>query len=179
MAQPRFETLFREQLEALYNAEKQIAAALPKMIAIASTEELSSLLQSHLGETNEQAVRLEQIFEAMGEEPAVRESVGMKGLILECDGLMSRLDKGALLDVSLIWAAQKIEQYEICGYSSVQAIAEILGQQGFADLLEEAIEEEKAADENFWELAESIVERANGIEDEIPMEQEISEPYRR
>src|SRR5215472_3359110 len=101
MAEPKFETLFREQLEALHNAERQNAAILPKMIAAASSVELADLLQSHLEETKEQVIRLEQIFGTMGEEPAVRESAGMKGLIQECEGLLSRLEKGALLDMTV------------------------------------------------------------------------------
>jgi ferritin-like metal-binding protein YciE len=178
MAEPRFETLFREQLETLYNAEKQNAAALPKLIAAASSDDLAILLQSHLEETNEQVVRLEQIFAAMGEEPAVRESTGMKGLIQEGESLISRIEKGGLLDVSVIDAAQKMDQYEMCGYGTVQAIAQVLGQQDTAELLEETIEEKKRADENLWEIAESIFEGAN-VEYGVEITEDFPDAHRR
>jgi ferritin-like metal-binding protein YciE len=179
MAEPKFETLFREQLESLYNAENQNAAALPKMIAAASSEELAGLLHSHLEETHQQVARLEHIFESMGEEPAVRESTGMKGLIQECENLISRLDKGALLDAAMIDSVQKVERYEICGYGTVQVLAEILGQQDTADLLEETIEEEKAADEGLWEIAESIFEGAGAVYSDTDIEAVILEEHRR
>lgn len=183
MAEAKFETLFREELEILYDAEKQIVAVLPKMIAAASSEELSGALQDHLDETKQQVVRLDRIFEAMGEEAGAREGQGMQGLLQEGENLIAKLEKSAVLDIGLINAAQKVENYEICGYGTVRALAEMLGQQEAAELLEETLEEESAAADILTDLAEVILsgedtsdeEQADSVEEEEEIVEERAE----
>ena len=157
MPDVKFETRFREELEFLYDAERQIIDAFPQMIAAAFSEDLAAALQEELDETKGQVGRLERIFQAMGEEPGVNECQGMKGLILECENLMSRLEKSPVRDVGIIGTAQKVKNYEMCGYEAVRALAELLGQQEAADTLEQTLQEERAADDNLSGIAESIL----------------------
>ena len=157
MPDVKFETRFREELEFLYDAERQIIDAFPQMIAAAFSEDLAGALQDQLNETKEQVARLERIFQAMGEEPAVNECQGMKGLILECENLMSRLEKSPVRDVGIIETAQKVKNYEVCGYEAVRTLAELLGQQEAAEALEQTLEEEKAADKNLSAITEAIL----------------------
>src|SRR5687768_8397464 len=58
--------LFLEQLKDVYNAEKQLVKALPKMAKAASAPELRLAFQDHLAVTKEQVGRLERIFEELG-----------------------------------------------------------------------------------------------------------------
>ena|SRR5579871_1237830 len=157
MPDAKFETRFREELEFLYDAEKQIIDAFPQMIAAAFSEDLAAALQSELDETKEQVGRLERIFQAMGEEPGLNECQGMKGLILEGENLVSRLEKSPVRDVGIIEAAQKVKNYELCGYEAVRALAELLGQQEAADALEQTIDEERSAHEDLSGIAEAIL----------------------
>ena len=166
MPEAKFETLFRDELEDLYDAEKQIVAALPKMIAASSSEELAGALQVHLDETREQVARLEKVFQAMGEEPGGTECQGMQGLLREGEKMISKMQKSPVLDAGIIAAAQKVEHYEISGYGTAHAMAEMLGQQDAADLLQETLAEEKATDETLTEIAEAILTGEAGMDEE-------------
>jgi ferritin-like metal-binding protein YciE len=173
MAEAKFETLFTKELQDLYNAEKQIVEALPKMIAAASVEDLATALADHLEQTKEQVRRLERVFESIGEQPGNTACEGMRGLIQEGEKVIGEMEKSPVLDAALIAAAQKVEHYEISGYATARAMADMLGQSDAADLLDETLEEEKDADETLTEIAESIMTGDTSGEEEE--EEEIEE----
>jgi ferritin-like metal-binding protein YciE len=155
--QAKFEDLFLEELGDLYDAEKQIMATLPKMIAASSSGELARALQQHLDETREHVARLERIFEEIGEEVRGRDSIGMKGLVESGESLIEDVQKSTVLDAALIAAAQKVAHYEISAYGTVRTMAEMLGQENVANALQETLDEESAIDEALTYLSESII----------------------
>jgi ferritin-like metal-binding protein YciE len=172
----KLEDLLKEELEDLYDAEQQIVKALPKMVEAASAEELKSAFQEHLEQTREQVKRLEKVFEAIGEQPGGKKCEGMQGLLKEGEKIISEIEKSPVLDAALIGAAQKVEHYEISGYGTVRTLAEFLGQQDAADLLEETLDEEKATDDNLTEIAESIMTGdATDEDDDEEIEEEEEE----
>ena len=150
------EDLFLDELKDLYSAEKQITKALPKMAKAASTKELSAAFDSHLQETKGHVERLEEIFEKLGKRGAGKTCEGMKGLLEEGSEVIQEIAKGPVRDAGLIAAAQKVEHYEIAGYGSVRSFAELLGKQDTVELLEQTLEEEKAADEKLTTISESV-----------------------
>jgi ferritin-like metal-binding protein YciE len=162
----RFEDLFQEGLESLYDAEKQIVAALPKMIAASSSEELAAAFESHLDATKQQVARLETIFEKMSEQPTGRECEGMQGLLRDGEKLLTEMEKSPTLDVALTAAGRKVEHWEIAAYGSVCALAEMLGQQDALELLQESLEEESEADEALTETADAILNGDATIDEE-------------
>jgi ferritin-like metal-binding protein YciE len=153
----KFEDLFQMGLEDLYDAERQIVAALPKMIAAASSEELGATLEAHLEATKEHVSRLETIFEGIAEDPGSRECRPMQALLDVGARLIGELEKSAVLDAGLIAAAQNVEHYEMAGYRTVCALAEMLGQQDAFDLLDQTLEEEEDADQALTDLADAIL----------------------
>ncbi|MBV8905626.1 MAG: ferritin-like domain-containing protein [Acidobacteriia bacterium] len=157
MNESRFEDLYRQELQDIYDAEKQIVQALPRLIAAASTAELASAFEKHLQQTREQVKRLERVFEMMEEQPANRTCEGMQGLLKEGEKLISEMEKSPILDAGLIAAAQKVEHYEISAYGTLRTMAEMLGQPDAAELLNETLDEEKTTDENLTEIAESVL----------------------
>ncbi len=157
MKAAKFEGLLRSELEELYDAENQILKALPKMIAAVSSADLAEALQDHLDLTKEHVRRLDGIFESIGEEAGSRRSEGMEGVVQESERLLTELEKSPALDAGLLGAAQKVEHYEIAGYRMARAIAEILGQQETAELLQETLDEEMAADETLENLTETVL----------------------
>ena len=58
-----------------------------------------------------------------------------------------------VIDAGLIGCAQAVEHYEIARYGTLKAWAEQLEMEDAVALLEETLEEEKAADEKLSELA--------------------------
>jgi len=153
----KFETLFQEQLEDLYDAEKQLAGALPAMIAASSSPDLSGILESALEDAREQVSRLEALFEGMAEEPGARQSRVMQALLDEGQRFIDELEKSTVLDAALIATVQKVKHHEIAGYATACGLAEMLGQQEAFGLLQETLEEETQSGEELADLYEAIL----------------------
>jgi len=149
--------LMIEEIRDLYDAERQLVKALPKMAKGASSEELRSLIETHLGETQEQVKRLERAFEMLQEKPRGKHCAGIAGIIKEGSDLLAEDFDGAVLDAGIIAGAQRAEHYEMGAYGSVIAWAKQIGEGDIASLLEETLEEEKGADEKLSALAESSI----------------------
>ena len=144
---------FIDELRDLYNAEKQVSKALPKMIKAANASPLSDAFQSHLKETEGQIKRLEQVFESLGEPAKSKTCDGMAGIIEEGKHLMEEDFDDATMDACLIAAAQKVEHYEIGSYGTVIAWAEAMGHDEAVRLLKITLGEEEATDEKLSSLA--------------------------
>src|SRR5688572_6086911 len=149
-----------EEIRDLYNAEKQLVKALPKMAKGAESDELREAFEEHLQETEGQVTRLERVFELLDEKPRGKHCAGMAGIIEEGSEKLQEDMEGSVLDACLIGAAQKVEHYEICAYGTAVAWAEALGLSEVVDVLNETLEEEKAADEKLTALAESGINQA-------------------
>jgi ferritin-like metal-binding protein YciE len=160
--------LFNEELEDLYDAEKQIVKALPKVAEAVASEDLRNALEEHLEQTKQHVTRLEQVFQSVGREAKAKKCEGMKGLLEEGENVISELDQSPVRDAALIAAAQKVEHYEISGYGTLRTFAQLLGHEDAVELLEETLEEEKEADEKLTDIAESEIniEAAEGEEGE-------------
>jgi ferritin-like metal-binding protein YciE len=157
LAQKSLQDLFYEELEDLYDAEKQIVKALPKVAGAAASDELRNALEEHLEQTKEHVNRLEQVFRTIGREAKAKKCDGMKGLLEEGEKVISEIDESPVRDAALIAAAQKVEHYEISGYGTTRTFAQLLGQDEAVELLDETLEEEKEADERLTEIAESEI----------------------
>ncbi len=144
-----------DELRDLYNAEKQISKALPKMVKAANNAALSDTFESHLKETMNQIKRLEQIFQQLGETARGKTCEGMTGILEEGKNLMEEDFDEPTTDATLIAAAQKVEHYEIASYGTVVAWAQAMGHDEAAELLQETLDEEEAADEKLTAIAES------------------------
>jgi len=172
MKEATFDVLFQEELEDLYDAERQIISALPKMAEAASSEELATAFRDHLEQTRQQVKRLDKVFKTIGHKPGGEPCEGMQGLLREGEKMMTELPKSPVLDAALIAAAQKVEHYEISGYGTARTMAEMLGQQDVAELLEETLDEEKETDETLTEIAESIMTGQADDEEELEDEED-------
>ncbi len=158
--------LYVQELKDLYDAENQITKALPKMMKQASSDELRSALEEHLEITKEQARRIEQIFENMGEKLKAQKCKGMQGVIEEGNELLREAEDEDVRDAGIIASAQKVEHYEIASYGTVRTYAQLLGEEEAVQLLQETLDEEKEADQKLNGLAEDINVEAAGGESE-------------
>ena len=156
--------LLVEELRDLYNGEKQLTKALPKLAKNATSEELRDLLETHLDETEHQIARLEDAFEMLGERPRGKHCDGIAGIVEEGNTMLQEDFDGAVMDAGIIAGAQRAEHYEIAAYGTVMAWAKMLGHKDIAALLSETLEEEKAADEKLSALAESSINRQAAAE---------------
>jgi ferritin-like metal-binding protein YciE len=162
--------LFQDELRDVYDAEKRILKALPKMAKAASDEQLRDAFTQHLEETRGQVERLEQVFASLDQKPKGKRCMGMEGIIAEGAELMEEDGEESVLDAGLIASAQRVEHYEITAYGTLMAWAKQLGYQEALELLGENEREEKETDEKLTEIAEGIINQqasaASGDEEE-------------
>jgi len=151
------EDLFINQIEDLYDAEKRITKALPKMIDAATSSNLKEALQHHLTETEGHVTRLERIFSGLNRTPERETCEAMKGLLSEGEEMIKADGAPDVKDAALIAAAQRVEHYEMSGYGTARTFAQRLGYTDAASLLQSTLREEMAADKKLTEVAESSV----------------------
>lgn len=153
--------LYLGELKDLSDAENRLLKALPKMAEAAESAELRQGFERHLEQTKQHALRLEQIFERMGQEPKRRKCAAMVGLIQEADDLMGEDYEDGVKDAALISAAQRVEHYEMAAYGCVRTWAGLLGDSEAKVLLEKTLSEEKETDQKLNQLSETINRQAN------------------
>ena len=149
--------LFLHVVQDIYYAENQIVKSLPDMIDSATNRDLTAALKAHLGETENQIKRLEQVFKLLGEEPEGTDCPAIDGIIEEAQEIAGEVDDDRVLDAAIIAAAQAVEHYEITRYGTLIAWAKDLGRDDVAKLLNTTIEEEKAADKKLTGIAKKKV----------------------
>lgn len=160
------EDLFVDELKDIYDAERRITKALPKMVKAASSEELSSAFEEHLQQTEEHIARLDRIFEIMDKAAGRKTCQAMVGLIEEGQALMEEDATDAVMDAALIAAAQKIEHYEIATYGCLRDWAQLLENNDVARILQQTLDEEGETDKKLSEIAQSLNVEAAEAEDE-------------
>jgi ferritin-like metal-binding protein YciE len=151
--------LFVHTLQDIYYAEKQIEKALPKMAEKATAPDLRDGFARHLEETHQHVARVETVFDMHGKTPKGVTCPAIDGIIAEADDITGDTDNAEVLDAALAAAAQAVEHYEITRYGSLIAWARELGREDCADVLEQTLAEEKAADAKLTELAEARLNR--------------------
>ena len=153
----KLDDLFVHQLQDIYYAENQITKALPTMIEKATSPKLKQGFQTHLTETQNQIKRLEQVFQMHGHDAARASNCpAIDGIIEEAEEVAGDVADKEVLDAALIASAQAVEHYEMTRYGTLIAWAKQLGRQDCASVLEQNLNEEKAADQKLTALAESL-----------------------
>jgi ferritin-like metal-binding protein YciE len=149
-----FHEAFLEELRDSYDAEKQLTKALPKLAKAAASSSLRAAFETHLEETRGHVDRLERIFESLDEKPRGKHCEGIAGIIEEGKSIMDEEFDEATMDACLIAAGQRAEHYEMAAYGTLVAWALSMEHTEAATLLQQILDEEKAADKKLSALAE-------------------------
>jgi len=151
---------FIEELRDTYDAEKQLTKALPKLAKASTNAKLRAAFESHLQETYGQIARLEQVFESLDEKVRGKHCDGIAGIIEEGKSIMEEDFDETTMDACLIAAGQRAEHYEMAAYGTLVAWAQAMGHTEAAKLLQQTLDEEKAADKKLSGLAEGGINRS-------------------
>lgn len=151
---------FIDELRDTYDAERQLTKALAKLAKAATAPELRDAFQSHLEETQGQIQRLEQVFETVDEKVRGKHCEGIAGIIEEGKTIMEEDFDDETMDACLIAAGQRAEHYEMAAYGTLVAWARAMGHEEAAELLQQTLDEEKAADEKLSTLAEGGINQS-------------------
>ncbi len=158
-AEPLQELLI-EGLRDLYDAEKQIAKAIPKIAKAADSDQVRAAFEEHLEVTKRQTERLEEVFEALTEKPRSRPCKGMKGILEEGQEHMEE-HSGAeeVIDSVLIEGGKKVEHYEIAAYNTAIELADTLGNKKVSRLLRQTLAEEERMDRKLDQLSGRLLKK--------------------
>jgi ferritin-like metal-binding protein YciE len=156
MSLMNLEALFLHDLKDIYDAEKQILKALPKMAKAVESDELRTAIEEHHTVTEKQVERLEEVFALLDKPARGKKCAAMEGLLKEGSDLLKEKAEAGVLDAGVIGAAQKVEHYEIAAYGTLATYADILGYQDAKELLGQSLDEEKQTDETLTEIASQI-----------------------
>ncbi len=178
---------FIDELRDTYDAERQLTKALAKLAKAATSPDLSEAFSTHLEETQGQIERLEEVFASLDEKVRGKHCDGIAGIIEEGKSIMEEDFDETTMDACLIAAGQRAEHYEMAAYGTLVAWARAMGHTDAADLLQQNLDEEKAADEKLSSLAESGINQEaadaahpNGAdEDAEPARKKVAVPAKR
>jgi ferritin-like metal-binding protein YciE len=147
---------FYDELRDIYDAEKQLVKALPKVAKAVSSTKLAEAVLAHLEETKGHVERVERAFEDTGKAAKGKKCEAMAGLIEETESMLEEEAEPEVMDAVLIGCAQKVEHYEIATYGTLCTWAEELGYKNAKKLLGANLGEEEAADKKLSKLSGSI-----------------------
>ena len=153
---------FHETLKDVYYAEKQSVRALTKSAKAARAAELKQVFEEHRDQSGRQVERLEEVFELLGKPARAKTCEAMQGIVTEMQEDLEDFGGTEAADAVLIGCAQAVEHYEIARYGMLKTWARQLGMSDAASLLDETLQEEKAADEKLSQIAESMVNASAG-----------------
>ena len=145
---------FVDELRDAYDAEKQLLKALPKLADAATSEELRTAFENHLEETLGHVEKLEQVFGSIDETVRGKHCDGIAGIVEEGKSIMGEDFDETTMDACLIAAGQRAEHYEMAAYGTLVARAQAMGHAAAARLLQQTLDEEKAADKKLSGLAQ-------------------------
>src|SRR4051794_15702621 len=151
--------LLIDELRDILHAEKQLTKALPKMAKAARFDRLRELFEQHLFETELQIERINECFELLGVSARAKPCKGMMGLVEEGQEVMEAAEgkDDAAADLALIGAAQRVEHYEISGYTTAKNLAQQLRHSAIVALLSKSLAEEENADQLLNQVARTLM----------------------
>jgi len=151
--------LLVHELRDILHAEKQLTKALPKMAEAARFDRLRELFEQHLLETERQIERINECFSLIGETARAKPCKGMMGLVAEGQEVMEEGEEkeDAAADLALIGAAQRVEHYEISGYTTAKNLAQQLRHSAVVDLLAQSLAEEENTDQLLNQVARTLM----------------------
>lgn len=157
MAEKTLDTLLHDTLKDIYYAERKILKSLPKMVRAAQSPELKAAFEKHIGQTEGQIERLQQVFEIIGKPARGKTCDAIDGILAEGDEIAGEYKGTAALDAGLLAAAQAVEHYEITRYGTLKRWANVLGLKDAAKLLDETLQEEAQTDEDLTTIADAAI----------------------
>jgi ferritin-like metal-binding protein YciE len=147
------EDMFVHTLKDIHYAETKILKSLPAMIEAANDQDLKAALTAHRGETEAQITRIKEVFSMLQVRPAAEECEAINGILEEGEGIMDDTKGTDMIDTAVIASGQAVEHYEIVRYRSLTHWASELGMEDAAELLQQSLDEELAADEKLLTLS--------------------------
>ena len=178
MAVDDLNKLFKHELGDLLYAEKTFLKGLKVMAKETSDPKMKDRILQHADETEGQIDTIERAFEAAGFKVKAEKCDGALGLKAEHDSFKEDEPEPQVLEAFNLGSGLRVEHYEIAGYRSAIALAQALGFDESASLLQQNLsqEEEMARflESNAPAALAKLGAAQEGIEVEVEVEPEVS-----
>ena len=144
MAIKTLEEKFIHSLGDIYDAEHRFLDAQQTLLESANSTTVKQLLETHIGETEQQIANLARVYEILGLKAKRIACDGAKGIVTEGNKLVKETsDVPALVDLAIAGGCSKVEHYEIASYRGLIMGAELMGQTEVVQLLSENLQQEE------------------------------------
>ncbi len=155
---------FQHELGDIYDAEHQFLDAQQQMLKKASDATVKTMLTEHISQTEQQIKNLEQIFEALGQQPKREKCQGAAGLVSEGQKLLKEVEGPALIDLAIAGAAAKVEHYEIATYRGLIEGAKMMGNRDVERLLQENLKQEEQTAQKIEKNTPALLQQASSAQ---------------
>ena len=136
---PDLQALYLNQLRLLLSAEQQVADSLPRLIEKATDSHVKDVFKTQLGKIENRRKGIEAFVGRANPKVHPIGCKTMSSLIDEAEDIIQEADSSAVCDAGLLSTAHKILQYEEGSYGVVNQLAQALGLQGDAQILDESM----------------------------------------
>lgn len=151
--------LMTTALTYILDMEHKIGSLAPTMADASSNPELKELFSKTSTKSKEYATKVEAAFGKLGEEVKRNDNHIVQAMVTEVEEMIKNTDPGPVRDSALIVAANQQQLFRVASYGSVESYAKIIQKQDAANGLTENLEESKAGDKKFTELAEATINK--------------------
>lgn len=161
MAIKTLEEKMLHELADIYDAEHQFLEAQQQMISQANADTIKTMLKEHIQQTEQQIKNLEQVFQALGQQPKREKCSGASGIVSEGNKLLKAVSGNpALIDLAIAGSQAKVEHYEVASYRGLVMGAEQMGQQQILSLLQENLQQEEQTAQRVEQSTPQLIQQA-------------------
>lgn len=157
MKMQSIEDLMYTGLTYTYDFEQQVSKESSKMAEASSNPELKEMFEKSVTQGQKYAERIQQTFAHLGKKPDTNQNHIAKAMIDEVENMIANTDASPVRDAALIVAVNQQQAYRVSVYGSFSAYAELLGKSDAGEQMKQSLEECKAGDEKFTQLANSKI----------------------
>lgn len=149
------------ELADIYDAEHQFLEAQQQMISHANADTVKLLLQEHIQQTEQQIKNLEQVFQALGEQPKREKCAAASGLVTEGNKLLKEVSGNpALVDLAIAGSQSKVEHYEVASYRGLVMGAQEMGKHEILSLLQQNLQQEEQTAQRVEQSTPQLIQQA-------------------
>lgn len=152
--------LMTDKMGEALDTEERLAKALPKMAHSATDPFLKQGFEEHAKQTETQANRLKQAFEAIGEYPKTKHASVIKDLVDESEELMM-IEDPTVRDAALVSGAKRVEENEIAMYETMRDWAKEMGHEEAVSIFSQTLAEEEGTLGKLDDLSKDLYKNAN------------------
>lgn len=149
-----FHKMFTERLNELYNTQRQVAEAYPRLAEAACSYKISDMLQERAVGARDAAQQLDGIYAVLAEDPSRGKSARARELVREAYKRVEEEMDLEVVDAVLMDIAQRMQAHVAQCNRNVSELAQVMGNKAIPETLRPMLEREEASVEQIEHVAE-------------------------